>query len=277
MTDPLPDLPIDAEIRSVEPLSGGQIGRVSRVELADGRTVVAKTGPTDLTLEGRMLRYLEERGLPVPELLGVSTEVLVLSHVEGESRFTPAAERHAARLLADLHTSSAPRFGFPYDTLTGQLPLPNPWTDSWAEFYVEHRLRYAARRAHEDGPLPTPLAGEIEAIAAECDRWLAEPDAPALLHGDVWTENVLAAGDRITGFLDPAISYGHPEIELAYVDWTGTFGEAFFETYDGIRGIEAGFWETRRYLYRLFPLLVHVWHFGEGYVRSIERVVERLS
>jgi len=277
MTDPLPELPIDGEIRSAEPLPGGQIGQVFRVELTDGRTAVAKTGSTDLALEARMLRYLGEHGLPVPEVLGASEEVIVLSHVAGESRFSVATERHAARLLADLHSDSVPTFGFPYDTLTGELPLPNPPTDSWVEFYAEHRLRYAARRAHEDGPLPASLAEEIEAIATECDRWLAEPDAPALLHGDVWTENVLATEDRITAFLDPATYYGHPEIELAYVDWTGTFGETFFGTYDEIRGIEAGFWETRRYLYRLFPLLVHVWHFGEGYVPPVERVVERFS
>ncbi len=277
MTDPLPGVPIEAELRSAEPLPGGQIGQVFRVELTDGRTVAAKTGPTDLALEARMLRYLGEHGLPVPAVLGVSTDVLVLSHVEGESQFSEATERHAARLLADLHSNSVPRCGFPYDTLTGELPLPNPPTDSWVEFYAEHRLRYAARRAHEDGPLPASLAGEIEAIAAECDRWLVEPEAPALLHGDVWTENVLAAGDRVTGFLDPATYYGHPEIELAYVDWTGTFGEPFFETYDGIRGIEAGFWETRRYLYRLFPLLVHVWHFGEAYVPPTERALRRFG
>jgi fructosamine-3-kinase len=277
MTDPLSELPIDAEIRSREPLSGGQIGRVSRVELADGRTVVAKTGPTDLSLEARMLRYLGEHGLPVPAVLGDSKEVLVLSHVEGESRFSPGAERHAARLLADLHSNSLPEFGFPYDTLTGELPLPNPRTDSWIDFFAEHRLRYAARRAHDDGPLPASLVTEIERLAAECDRWLAEPDSPSLLHGDVWTENVLASGDRITGFLDPATYYGHPEVELAYVDWTGTFGEAFFDAYDEIRGIADEFWETRRHLYRLFPLLVHVWHFGERYVRPVERMVESLS
>ena len=54
------------------------------------------------------------------------------------------------------------------------------------------------------------------------------------------------------------------------------FGEAFFRRYGEIRPIRPGFFELRRDLYNLYPLLVHVRLFGGSYVGSVERTVRRL-
>jgi fructosamine-3-kinase len=69
-----------------------------------------------------------------------------------------------------------------------------------------------------------------------------------LLHGDVWTTNVLAEGERITGFLDPAIYYGHPEIELAFITLFGTFGRPFFDHYQRCARCPTAFLKTARHL-----------------------------
>jgi fructosamine-3-kinase len=115
----------------------------------------------------------------------------------------------------------------------------------------------------------------IDRFSEGLDRLIEEPDHPSLLHGDVWTTNVLAEGDRITGFFDPAVYYGHPEIELAFITLFSTFGEAFFRRYDELRGIRPGFFEVRRGIYNLYPLLVHVRLFGGGYLSGVERVLDR--
>ena len=117
---------LDARVLGKTGLAGGMIGTVHRVELADGRTVVAKTGEPPLTVEARMLRHLDRAGLPVPSVLSASDSLLVLSHVTGESRVTPAVERDAAAKLAALHDTTAESFGFPFDTLTGTVDQPNP-------------------------------------------------------------------------------------------------------------------------------------------------------
>ena len=88
---------------------------------------------------------------------------------------------------------------------------------------------------------------------------------------------MLAERDHITGFLDPAIYYGHPEIELAFITLFNTFGEAFFHRYHALRPIAPGFFEQRRDLYNLYPLLVHVRLFGGGYVPPIERTLAGLG
>lgn len=258
----------------LEPLSGGITG-VYRVKLPDGSYMVAKTG-AGLETEAYMLRYLAERSsLPVPKPLHASDTLLVMEHIEGGSAITPQAERHAAELLADLHSISAPQYGLERDTLIGGLPQPNPQTDRWLPLFREHRLLYMAREALDAGRLPRSIFGRVEKLAAQLDRWLTEPPAPSLLHGDIWSGNVLARDGRIVGLIDPAIYYGHAEIELAFITLFNTFGEAFFRRYHELRPIQDGFFEERRDLYNLYPLLVHVRIFGGGYVQSVDRVLRR--
>ena len=108
------------------------------------------------------------------------------------------------------------RFGYARDTLIGPLPQPNPESDTWVPFFRDHRLLVMARLAHAEGSLPAAMLGRIERLAERIDDYLIEPAFPSLLHGDLWTGNVLVRGDRIAGFVDPAISFGHPEIELAF-------------------------------------------------------------
>lgn len=262
-------------ISRVEPLDGGQIGTVERVRLADGQSVVAKTGETPLSVEARMLEYLHDRGLPVPEVRHATDDLLVLPFVSGGGTVTPAVERDAATRLAALHARSADAFGFPFDTLSGPIEQPNPWTDSWAVFYRERRLRPLIDRLSAADAVDPSLVADFEAAVDSIDALVTEPSRPALLHGDVWRGNVRTDGERITAFLDPACYYGHPEIELAYVDWTDAFGEAFFETYAERAGIEPGFFERRRYAYRLYPLAIHAVLFGDPYPRKLADAIRR--
>ena len=264
----------------VSPLSGGCIGQVSRIDLPDGRVLVAKSAGADGTLdvEGTMLRYLAEHSsLPVPDVLSSSKHLLLTRFVPGESRFDSAAERHAAELLADLHSVPADRCGFASDTLIGTLPQPNPWTDSWIEFFRRHRLLSMASRAREAGAISDQLAGRIDTLADRLDELLEEPPHPSLLHGDVWTTNVLARHGRISAFIDPSVYYGHPEIELAFITLFATFGGAFFARYNELRPIRSGFIERRRDIYNLYPLLVHARLFSGGYADQVSAALGRLG
>jgi fructosamine-3-kinase len=267
---------LETRVRSSTELDGGMIGTVRRVELADGRTVVAKTGETPLCVEARMLQYLDAHGLQVPTVLHATDELLVLSYVEGDSRITPAVERDAAERLAALHDVSAEGFGFPFDTLTGPVTQPNPWTDRWWRFYRDHRLQPLRERCLDAGVLDADTDERLTAVFDRLDSLVVEPEEPALLHGDIWETNLLTDGRRVEAFLDPACYYGHPEIELAYVDWTDTFGEQFFERYEDRREIVDGFFSERRFVYRLYPLLVHLLLFGSPYDDELAETLDRL-
>lgn len=88
---------------------------------------------------------------------------------------------------------------------------------------------------------------------------------------------MLAENGRITAFLDPAIYYAHPEIELAFTTLFGTFDHAFFSRYHEKRPIAPDFFEARRDIYNLYPLLVHVRLFGGSYVHSVTRILEQFG
>jgi fructosamine-3-kinase len=266
--------------RAVSPLSGGCVGRVFKAELPDGSYVVVKAadGGGTLDVEGFMLQYLAEHSvLPVPRVLVAEPELLVMEYVPGKSRFSGDAEVHAAELLADLHSRASGQFGLERDTLIGALPQPNTRDRSWISFFRDRRLLHMARETLNEGRIARTLFDRVEKLGERLDELLVEPERPSLIHGDVWTTNVLASGDRIAAFLDPAIYYADPEIELAFITLFSTFGKVFFGRYHELRPIRPGFFETRRHVYNLFPLLVHVRLFGGSYVDDVSGTLSRLG
>jgi fructosamine-3-kinase len=264
-----------------QPLHGGMIGEVSLVTLGKGDKVVVKTASppkAGLDIEGYMLGYLADHTrLPLPRVLYCDDTLLIMTYIDGISRFGTSEQNHAAELVAALHEVTWIRYGLERDTLIGSLHQPNPPTKSWVEFFRDHRLLHMARATEAFGALPAQIYGRIEKLAARLDDFLFEPEAPSLLHGDLWTTNILAKDGLITGFLDPAVYYGHNEIELAFTTLFVTFDQPFFRRYNELRPIERDFFKTRRDLYNLYPLLVHVHLFGGSYVASVEATLYRLG
>jgi len=270
---------LGVSVEDAAPLSGGQVGEAWLCRLGDGREAVVKTSAgTPLDVEAFMLRYLgEHTALSVPAVLRAEPDLLVLAYVEGTSVVSDAAERDAGRHLATLHQRSAERFGFERDTLIGPFVLDNTWTASWPEFYARRRLLPMAAIAAERGALPPEDHRRVERLAASLPERFDAAPIPSLIHGDVWGGNVLAQGERIAAFLDPALYFADAEVELAFIDLFHTFGSAFYEAYEALRPIDAGYQTWRRDLYQVFPLLVHVALFGGGYLGGLRERLRRLN
>lgn len=269
---------LGAPIAGLSPIGAGAAGQVLRVELADGGRLVAKTAGADgrLDLEGWMLAELRRSSdLPVPAVHHAAPDLLIMDLVEGGGRLDAAAERDAADHVAALHAVRGDAFGLDRDTLIGPLDQPNGRMPRWLDFYAERRLRPFGRSALAAGGIGAETMDRIERLCDRLSDFLAEPDHPGLIHGDLWGGNVIVGPRGIAGFIDPAIHFAHPEVELAFTTLFGTFGDTFFARYREHRSIAPGFFEDRRDLYLLYPLLVHATLFGGGYGRQADAIVRR--
>jgi len=266
----------------LRPLAGGDVGSVTLAEFAGGERLVIKqpgaSGADTAEIEARMLRHLRAASdLPVPEVVHAEPGLLVISHLEGDSGLGGAAEGEAGRMIAGLHEATDTAFGLDFDTVIGPLAQPNPRMNDWRAFFRDHRLLFMARLAHDRGRLPSTLHERIERNADALADRARPPARPELVHGDLWAGNILSAGGRVSGFIDPAIYYGHGEMDLAFITLFGSAGRTFFEGYTERRPIADGFFEERRDLYNLWPLLVHVALFGTSYAGGVERILDRFG
>lgn len=238
-------------------LQGGDLSEVWRVRLASGREVVAKTGPLVLR-EGRMLEAIAATGAPAPAVLATTRDMLLLDYLP-ETR--PGAESWAAlgAGLARLYGAQGRQYGWSVDFGFGPVAIDNSRSDDWQSFWAQNRLLAG------DGDDLAGLRPRLEALCARLPDLIPSAPPKALLHGDLWTGNVLFT-DASAYLIDPACYHGDPEVDLAMLELFGTPHPAFYEAH----GTPAGDWPTRRAVYQLWPALVHLRLFGAGYRGMVE-------
>jgi len=247
----------------VTALHGGDLSDVYRVDLADGRRVVAKTG-AHVAHEAQMLSEMSQAGARVPAVLAQSGRLMVLEHL-AEVHPTPAAWASLGETLARLHATTGPHYGWPENYAFGTLPICNTPRTDWPGFWAEHRLL--------DGKdtLPRELVTRLEQLAGRLGDLLPRQPPPALLHGDLWTGNALFM-EGAAALIDPACYYGHSEVDLAMLCLFGQPHPAFWEGY----GPSDPDQDARRALYQLWPALVHLRLFGAGYLAMVEGLLNRV-
>lgn len=250
--------------RTWRSLGGGSICDVYAAELDDGAPVVVKRTPYDPRIEADGLEALRGAGAPVPSVLVVSDDLLVLERVGG----TPDWEALGGA-VADLHRETAARYGWHADNLIGSLPQRNGWWDSWPEFYAERRIRpWLGASA-----LPGDVRRRLErALDGPLHDLLPDHPPASLVHGDLWSGNVVDG----TWLIDPAVCHADREYELAFADVFGGFPRAFWDAYEAAWPLEGG-WRERRPALQLSHLLVHVELFGSGYVGSVVARLDALG
>lgn len=233
-------------------------------EVRDGIAVVRKATPSyDARTEAAGLRALAAAGADVPEVIAVSAEEIVLAEVTGDGDWEACARR-----LASVHADVGDEFGWDRDGAIGPLPMANEPDDDWPRFYARHRvLPYLSS-------LPGELARRIRA-AVDDDRLAALLDhdvPPSLVHGDLWSGNVVGGQYLI----DPAIHRADRELDLAMARLFGGFPDRFHAAYEEAAPLDDG-WRGRLPALQLFHLLVHVELFGGGYVAQVADRLDRLG
>ncbi|MFT5055205.1 MAG: fructosamine-3-kinase [Granulosicoccus sp.] len=69
-------------------------------------------------------------------------------------------------------------------------------------------------------------------------------EQPALIHGDIWSGNYIVSEAGKPCIFDPAVYYGHREMDLAMMKLFGGFDQKIFQSYNESFALEPG-WEKR--------------------------------
>jgi fructosamine-3-kinase len=162
-------------------------------------------------------------------------------------------------------------FGLDVDNFLGSQPQSNTWTAEWPAFYRDHRLLPQIERARKLGQLPPDVDHALMRVIDRLENILAgKPSAPRLIHGDLWAGNLLEVGET-PALIDPAVYYADPEMELAYMQLFSGFSRETFDAYEGAFPLREGY-ERRRPMHQLYPLLIHLNHFGRQYLADVAAV-----
>jgi fructosamine-3-kinase len=174
--------------------------------------------------------------------------------------------------LAALHRHTAELHGLDHDNFIGELPQLNQPNADWAAFYRDQRIAPQVDRARRRGLLHPQRERLLNRVMERLPDLLGgSPVQPSLLHGDLWSGNFMVTHADQPVIIDPAVYYGNREVEIAFTELFGGFPAGFLNAYDEAYPLSAGY-RDRRALYQLYPLLVHLNHFGESYGSQVDAV-----
>jgi len=175
--------------------------------------------------------------------------------------------------LAGLHRQTGNQFGWTTDNYIGRLPQSNHWHHGWIDFFIQERLQPQIKTAVDSGVLPAKVQIDLNKLLGRIDQYIIlEP--PAFLHGDLWSGNVMTGPEGEPCLMDPAVYYGHREIELAFTKLFGGFDERFYQAYSQSYPLAVGY-QQRFDIYNLYPLMVHLNLFGSSYLGDITQILRK--
>lgn len=196
---------------------------------------------------------------------------LVMDFIESKVPNTKDFELLGSK-LAELHYNTHDYFGFTDNNFIGSLPQVNKTVDSWSEFYTYQRLMPQLQLAQKNKLLNAIECPDEQVIEQRLNQ-LCDHVKPSLLHGDLWSGNYLISSKGIPYLIDPAVYYGHNEIDIAMSLLFGGFSASFYEAYFSHFKKETGF-EDRIQLYQLYYYLVHLNLFGRSYYPSVASILQ---
>ena len=252
---------------------GGDICRAVRARTQAGKPVFAKSraaapaGFFTAEVAGLDLLRVAE-GPPIPAVRAVGPDGLVLDWIAA-ARPTIEAASDFGRRLAALHQTRLPCFGADAPGFIGALSLDNTPAADWPTFYAERRLRpYLAELDRE-------VQSAVEQVIESLPGIAGPAEAPARIHGDLWSGNLFWAADNRVWLVDAASAHGgHRETDLAMLALFGApHLDAILASYQEVAPLADG-WRERQPLHQLHPLLVHAQMFGGHYADSVIRAAK---
>jgi fructosamine-3-kinase len=271
----------NVDIEREMPVSGGSINDAYRLDTNEG-TFFVKVNSTDrfpsmFEAEADGLKRLHAtNAIRVPKMIASGEDhddsYLLLEHIEGGLK-TAAFRDDLGRSMARLHGHRNDMFGLERDNYIGSLKQVNTPYATWDGFFIHCRLEPLVKMARDKQRIGMGDVLRFEQLYAKLPS-LFPQEPPSLLHGDLWSGNFLCDVGGKPVLIDPAVYFGHREMDVAMTKLFGGFEGGFYSAYINERPLGPG-WEERVDLCNLYPLLVHVNLFGGGYAAQLQQSLKR--
>ncbi|MFA4795470.1 fructosamine kinase family protein [Leptospira kirschneri] len=228
--------------------------------------------------EKESLEQLFRIGVRVPECYGIvqtgSLWLLVMDYIESGSVST--AREDLIRSLKLLYRKDSNSWGWKRNNFIGTLSQKNQWYSSFEKFFWESRLSTQLNLALSRKLIATKDAENVKEVFQKfTEEWSLNQSNPRLIHGDLWSGNILTGKNGHSYLIDPSISFSHPEQDLAMLN---LFGSSLnleemqrILSYCGIENPEH--FKDRIPFWQMYPVLVHINLFGPSYLSSLRQIL----
>tara|TARA_B100000965_G_scaffold405935_1_gene441964 strand:- start:280 stop:1164 length:885 start_codon:yes stop_codon:yes gene_type:complete len=270
-----------SKIINIQNLSGGSVNQVYKLQLQH-KSLVLKVNshrdfPNMFELEKQGLDCLNGKSdLIIPQVIDrghfEENSFLILEYFS-KGILGKKFWEEFGRNLARLHSSTEKLFGLNYDNYIGSLIQKNTKKSDWISFFIENRLAFQAQIAFEHKRIDSTTLKMLAMLYKRLHNFLPE-EKPSLLHGDLWSGNFLVSKNGHAVLYDPAIYYGHREMDISMSLLFGGFHSTFYKAYHEYLPLESN-WEERVDICNLYPLLVHVNLFGSSYTSRFKSVLKQ--
>jgi fructosamine-3-kinase len=261
-------------VAEVQKLAGGDINYVFRYQDEVFKINLKEDFPEMFEAEAKGLKLLSKACL-VPDVIEVAhfknLQILQLKHVSSGSK-SSNFWLNFGRDLAELHQLTDAVFGLDSNNYIGSLRQRNNTHDNWVDFLIEERLQPMLEMAVNSGEVNYIEAKLAEDFYHRIEEIYPE-EKPTLIHGDLWGGNFICSEKEQACLIDPAVYYGHREMDIGMMHLFGGFDPILFEEYNTIFPLESK-WKSRIAINQLYPLLVHLNLFGRGYWKQIKDILE---
>jgi len=177
--------------------------------------------------------------------------------------------------LANQHRVTIENYGLDHDNHIGKLHQSNTSHSNWIEFFIEERVKPQLELALNRNLIDHHLVVKFEILFQKLPELI--PNEPAsLLHGGLWSGNFMFDSNGEAVIFDPAVYYGHREMEFSFTTMFGGFDQRFYDAYYEEYPLSPRF-EDRIEIHNIYPTLVHVNLFGTSYLSSVLSTLNRFS
>lgn len=271
---------IGTKIKNCVPVSGGDISR-AYVLYTDSDRIFCKLNSSSAA---KSMFESEEEGLKAidktktvktPIVYAVNTlekgACLLMEYVASKNPESKDLEMFGVQLAA-MHQTSSDFYGWDNPNFIGNLLQSNHKHPNWVSFYVKERLDPQLQTAVSRGFLTKEEVPSIDKLQSVLSSYCTGIK-PSLLHGDLWSGNYLISENGEPYLIDPAVYFGHSEIDLSMSRLFGGFSSSFYAAYFEINPSQPGEF-NRMAIYQLYYLLVHLNIFGKSYYKSVKEILQ---